>query len=84
MSDTDKLHSIREAFLDVIADSRDFTIDYDADTNSNGMMVDCSTFSINGPLTSLVGLVEALGMRRKYEESVDDMIQRYVEGESWT
>jgi len=76
-----KFEAAREAFLNMIADSHQWEIEYDADTNSNGMQVDCSSYSIDGPIENLRDICEAFGIRQKYEQSLDDAILEAVEKE---
>ena len=71
----------KEHFLDMLADC-EWNIDYDADTDSNGRQVDCSTFSIQGPLQALITFIEQLGIRcSSAYESWDDAILRAIEGD---
>jgi hypothetical protein len=74
-----KFENAREAFLSLIADSREWGVEFDADTNSNGSQIDCSTFSIDGPIRSLEELCEALDIKTSYGQSIDDAIQQAVE-----
>lgn len=68
----------KEDFLDLFADC-ELKIEYDADTNINGSQIDCSTFTLTGSLYSLTTFLETLSIKRSYEESWDDAIQRAVE-----
>jgi hypothetical protein len=77
----DKLAKARSAFLDLVADATDWGVDYDADTNSSGRMVDCSTYHIRGHLLALETLCETLGIQRKYDQPLDDAIQQAMEEE---
>src|SRR5215475_15559743 len=71
-----KFQDVREAFLSLIADSSNWGVEYDADTNSAGRQIDCSTFYIDGPLRSLEALCEALDIKKsRIDQSLDDAIQ---------
>ena len=71
---------IREHFLNVLADG-EWAIDYDADTNSSGHLIDCSHFVLRVSLFSFKQLTEALGIEPKYMQSLDDAIQEAIEAE---
>ena len=76
----DKFKAVRDAFLELIADATDFSIDYDADTNDLGRMIDCSTYHIKGNLSSLKYLCEKLDVKyNEMDESLDTAIQRAIE-----
>jgi hypothetical protein len=74
-ADTD---DAKEHFLDFLADCK-WEIEHDADTDSNGRQVDCSTFTISGSLYSLATFLDALKIDRGYYESWDDALQRHIE-----
>ena len=76
----DKFKAVRDAFLELIADATDFSIDYDADTNDLGRMIDCSTYHIRGNLSSLAYLCEKLEIKHnEMDEGLDTAIIRAVE-----
>ena|SRR5215471_9808507 len=75
-----KFQAAREAFLSLIADSSNWGVEYDADTNSAGRQIDCSTFVVEGPIWSLEALCGALDIKRsRIDQSLDDAIQEAVE-----
>ena len=78
MSDAEKFENAREEFLNALADC-EWQIDYDADTDSNGHQVDCSTFSIQGSISCLAQMCSALGIEPKLEQSLESAIEEAME-----
>jgi hypothetical protein len=75
----DKLQAAREAFLTLIADAEQWGIDYEADQSPDtARMIDCSTYNIRGPISGLRDLCEALDIKPKYMQSLEDAIQAAV------
>jgi hypothetical protein len=76
-----ELEQARNAFIGFLADAKELSIDYDADQNDSGRMVDCSTFTIQGDLNILLTLMHDLGFHFNREEGVEQCIDRYIEAE---
>ena len=75
-----KFKEARDAFLNMIYESSDWDIDYDADINENGRHIDRSTYHINGDLSSLKYLCDKLDIKhREMDEGLDKAIKRAVE-----
>ena len=70
----------REAFLDLLADG-EWSIEYDADTNDSGHLIDCSHFHFRVSLFSLKTFCDTIGIQPRYEQSMDEALQEAIEGE---
>lgn len=75
----DPLTKAREAFLNLIADASEWEEDPDGDMNDAGAMIDLTTYKLRTGRMQLEELAEALGIKRAYDESVKDAIDRAVQ-----
>ena len=76
-----KFKDVRDAFLNLIADSSRWGIDYEAEYGTESSRpIDCSTYHIRGPLSSLKYLCDKLDIKhREMDEGLDKAIKRAVE-----
>ena len=72
------MKDIREKFLDMLADCDLRTIAYRANQDFSGQMIDFSSFTIRGSLTSLHLFIEALGIQPRHQQSLDQALQAAI------
>lgn len=74
----DDITKAREAFLNMIADAVEWEEQPDGDVDSNGRMMDCTTYKLITGWRQLEELCEALGIERKrMDENLMDAIDRH-------
>lgn len=73
------LDAARDAFLNMVADAKQWEFETDGDADDEGRMYSWTTVTMVSDQSQVRELCDALGMTGPYDELIEDRIQRYVD-----
>jgi len=73
-----ELGRLRNEFLNLLADAHEWVEQPDGDVDSNGRMIDCTTYKLIVSAHSLQNFCEAIGIEQKHQEGLMDALDRYI------